>query len=54
MAAYTQAVTDAQRSVIMINKTNPNEAIRLAATDVLGVTHHVDQQSMVLAEYMDY
>ena len=54
MAAYTQAATDAQGSVTPINKTNPNEAIRLAATDVLGVTHHVDQQSMVVAEYMDY
>ncbi len=54
LAAYTQAVTDAQGNVTLVHKTNPNEAIRLAGTDVLGVTHHVDQQSIVVAEYMDY
>lgn len=54
LAAYTQAATDAQGSVTIIDKLDPNEAIRLTGTDVLGVTHHVDQQSMVLAEYMDY
>ncbi len=54
LAAYTQAVTNAQGSVTMVNKTNPNKAIRLAATDVLGVTHHVDQQSIVFAEYTDF
>ncbi len=54
LAAYTQAATDAQGNVTLINKTNPNEAIRLALTDVLGVTHHVNQQSIVVAEYMDY
>ena len=54
LAAYTQAVTDAQGNVTLVHKTNPNEAIRLAATDVLGVTHHVNQQSIVYAEYMDY
>lgn len=54
MAAYTQATTDAQGSVTAVDKLDPNAAIRLAATDVLGVTHHVDQQSMVFAEYMDY
>jgi len=54
MAAYTQAATDAQASVTVIDKLDPNQAVRLAATDVLGVTHHVDLQSMVFAEYMDY
>jgi len=54
MPAYTQAATDAQGSVTLIDKLDPNAAIRLAATDVLGVTHHVDLQSMVVAEYMDY
>ena len=53
LAAYTQAATDAQGKLDLINKTNPNEAIRLAATDVLGITHHVDQQSMVVAEYTE-
>ena len=54
LAAYTQAVTDKQGSITMVNKTNSSEAIRLAATDKLGVTHHVDQQSMVFAEYTDF
>ena len=54
MPAYTQAATDAQASVTVVDKLDPNDAIRLAATDVLGVTHHVDQQSMVVAESMDY
>ncbi|MEQ8195462.1 MAG: hypothetical protein RIB59_13330 [Rhodospirillales bacterium] len=54
LAAYTQAATDAQGAVTVIDKTEPNAAIRLAANDKLGVTHHVDQQSMVAAEYIDY
>ena len=54
LAAYTQAATDAQGSITAIDKEKPDAAIRLAATDVLGVTHHVDNQLMVLAEYMDY
>ena len=54
LAAYTQAATDAQGSLTIVDKTNPDAAIRLAATDVLGVTHHVDQQSMVAAEYTDF
>lgn len=54
LAAYTQATTDAQGSVTVVDKTAPDAAIRLAATDVLGVTHHVDQQSMVVAEYTDF
>ena len=54
MPAYTQAATDAQASVTLVDKLDPNAAVRLAATDKLGVTHHVDLQSMVFAEYMDY
>lgn len=54
MPAYTQAATDEQGNVTMVDKLDPNAAIRLAGTDVLGVTHHVDLQSMVVAEYMDY
>ena len=54
LAAYTQAVGDEQGSVTLVNKTNPDEAIRLAGTDKLGVTHHVDQQSIVFAEYTDF
>lgn len=54
LAAYTQAVTTAQGAITLVDKTIPDSAIRLAATDVLGVTHHVDQQSMVVAEYTDF
>ena len=54
LAAYTQAVTDAQGAVTLIDKTAPDGAIRLMAADVLGCTHHVNKQSMVFAEYMNY
>ncbi len=54
LAAYTQTATDVQGSVTLIDKTDPNKAIRLASGDHLGVTHHVDQQSMVIAEYTDF
>lgn len=51
---YTQAATDAQGSVKLIDRTSPTQALRLGASEKLGVTHHVDQQSMVMAEYSDY
>lgn len=54
LAAYTQAATDAQGAVTLVDKAVPDAAVRLAATDKLGVTHHVDQQSMVFAEYTDF
>ena len=54
LAAYTQAATDAQGAVTLVDKALPDTAIRLAASDRLGVTHHVDQQSMVVAEYTDF
>lgn len=54
MLAYTQADTDVQPIVTVIDKLDPNSAIRLAATDKLGVTHGINQQSMVVAEYLDY
>lgn len=54
MAAYTMAATTVQGDTIFVDKTVPEEAVRLAAGDKLGVTHHVDQQSMVAAEYTDY
>lgn len=54
LAAYTQATTDQQGSITLVDKEAPDAAIRLAGTDVLGVTHHVDQQSMVAAEYTDF
>ena len=53
LAAYTQAATDQQGRKILVDKTNPDDAARLAGSDKLGVTHHVDQQSMVFAEYTD-
>ncbi len=54
LAAYTQAATNAQGSITLVDKNTPDAAIRLAGTDKLGVTHHVDQQSMVSAEYTDF
>lgn len=54
LAAYTQAVTDAQGSVTLVAKTTPDAALRLSAGDKLGITHHVDQSSMVVAEYTDF
>ena len=54
LAAYTQAATDVQGAINIVNKTDPDIAIRLAGSDKLGVTHHVDQQSMVFAEYTDF
>ena len=54
MAAYTQATTTAQGKLTMVDKTVPDEAIRLGAGDILGYTHHVDLQQMVFAEYTDF
>ena len=54
LAAYTQAATDAQGSITLVDKLDPNAAVRLAASDVLGITHHVDQQLMVVAEYTNF
>lgn len=53
-AAYTMAATTAQAPVVFVDKTDPDAAIRLAGTDKLGITHHVDLQGMASAEYMDY
>lgn len=52
--AHTMAATTAQTDVNLVNKNTTTEAVRLGAGDVLGVTHHVDQQSMVMAEYTDF
>ena len=54
LAAYTQAATDAQGAITLIDKTSTDAAIRLGAGDILGVTHHVDKSSMVFAEYTDF
>lgn len=54
LAAYTQAVTTLQGDIVVIQKANPDAALRLAASDKLGVTHQVDQQSMVFAEYTNF
>ena len=53
-AAYTMAATTAQTAVTFVDKTDPNAAIRLAASDNLGITHHVDLQGMAYAEWVDY
>ena len=54
LAAYTMATTTAQTPLTLVDQDDDNDAIRLGAGDVLGVTHHVDQQSMVVAQYTDY
>lgn len=53
-AAYTMATTTAQTAVTFVDKTVPNEAIRLAASDKLGITHHVDLQGIAYVEYTDF
>ena len=51
---YTHATTTAQAVIKFVDKTVPAQAIRLAGTDKLGFTHHVDQQGMAFAEYTDF
>lgn len=53
-SAYSMAATTAQTPVTLVDKEAPDAAIRLAAGDKLGVTHHVDLQGMCVAEYIDY
>lgn len=53
-AAYTMAATTAQTAVTFVDKSDPDSAIRLAASDKLGITHHVDLQGMASAEWIDY
>ena len=53
-SAYTMATTTAQTAVTFVEKTNPDEAIRLAASDKLGITHHVDLQGIAYTEYTDF
>lgn len=53
-AAYTMAATTAQTAVTFVDKTDPDSAIRLAASDVLYISHHVDLQGMGVAEWLDY
>ena len=52
--AYTMATTTAQTAVTFVDKAVPDEAIRLAASDKLGITHHVDLQGIAYAEYTDF
>ncbi len=54
LPAYTQSTDDEQSAVALVDKEVPTQAIRLAANDVLGITHHIDQHSMVVAEYTDF
>ena len=53
-AAYTMAATTAQDAVVFVDKTDPNTAIRLAGTDKLFMSHHVDLQGMGVAEFTNY
>ncbi len=53
-AAYTMAATTAQTPVTFVDKTDPDTAIRLAASDKLGITHQVDLVGHASVEYIDY
>lgn len=53
-AAYTMAATTAQTAVKFVDKEVAAQAIRLAASDILGITHHVDLQGIAYAEYTDF
>jgi len=53
-AAYTMAATTAQTAVTFVDKTDPDSAIRLAASDKLGITHQVDLAGHATAEWLDY
>ena len=53
-AAYTMATTSAQTPVTFVDKNVEADAIRLAASDKIGITHHVDLQGIAYVEYTDY
>ena len=53
-AAYTMAPTTVQTAVTFVDKEVAAQAIRLAASDKLGITHHVDLQGIAYAEYTDF
>lgn len=52
--AYTHDPATAQAVIKFVDKEQPGQDIRLAASDKLGFTHHVDQEAMALAEYTDF
>jgi len=52
--AYTAATTTAQTPLVLVDKLDPNDAIRLAASDKIFIAHSVDLIGHCVAEYMDY
>ncbi len=56
MGAYTVAQTTAQNAVTFVDKTNPDQAIRLPAGALLGVTSGVALAGGIVftAEYLDF
>ena len=54
LAAYTMAATTAQDPLKLVDQNDDTDHIRLNASDKLGVTHHVDQQTAVVAQWTDY
>lgn len=52
--AHTQASTTIQAVITMIDKLDPNAALRMGALDTLGITHHIDQDAMAYVEYTDF
>jgi len=54
MDAYTMAAGTVQGKTTLVDKLDLQDRIRLSALDKLGITHHIDQQSMAAAEYSDF
>ena len=54
MSAITLSTSAVQTPVKFVDSQDPGTHIRLAPSDKLGVTHHVDQQSMVTAQWTDF
>ena len=52
--AYTAATTTAQTPVVFVDKSDPDNAIRLAASDKLFISHSVDLIGHASCEYIDY
>ena len=54
LAAYTQSATDQQGFVKLVDGGDDTDVLRLGPNDNLGITHHVSQSVMALAQYTSY
>lgn len=53
LGAYTMAATTAQTPLKLVDQGDETNVLRLSGGTKLGVTHHVDQQSMVTAQWTE-